>query len=43
MKEDDKKPITMENITDGKSCGVCHNGRIAFAGDDLGTCSRCHY
>ena len=43
MKEDDKKPITMENITDGKSCGVCHNGRIAFGGDDLGTCSRCHY
>jgi c(7)-type cytochrome triheme protein len=43
MKEDDKKPITMEYITDGKSCGVCHNGRIAFAGDDLGTCSRCHY
>jgi c(7)-type cytochrome triheme protein len=42
MKEDDKKPITMLDITSGKSCGVCHNGKIAFAGDDLGTCSRCH-
>ena len=38
----DTKPITMQDISDGKSCGVCHNGRIAFPGDDLGTCSRCH-
>ena len=43
MKEEGAKPITMQDINNGKSCGVCHNGRIAFAGDDLGTCSRCHY
>ena len=42
MKEKETKPITMQDIADGKSCGVCHNGTIAFAGDDLGTCSRCH-
>ena len=42
MKEEGAKPITMQDINNGKSCGVCHNGRIAFAGDDLGTCSRCH-
>lgn len=43
MKEDGIKPITMQDISNGKSCGVCHNGKIAFAGDDLGTCSRCHF
>ena len=42
MKEEGTKPIKMQDISEGKSCGVCHNGKIAFAGDDLGTCSRCH-
>ncbi len=43
MKEETKKPITMVEINTGKSCGVCHNGKIAFGGDDLGSCSRCHF
>jgi c(7)-type cytochrome triheme protein len=35
-------PITMENIQQGKFCGACHNGKIAFpAGFD--TCDRCHH
>ncbi len=35
-------PITMENIQQGKFCGTCHSGKIAFAvGFD--TCDRCHH
>ncbi len=33
--------VTMEAIQDGKSCGTCHNGRLAFA-STFATCSRCH-
>lgn len=32
--------ITMKAIMDGKFCGVCHNGRIAW--EPL-YCDRCHY
>jgi c(7)-type cytochrome triheme protein len=42
MKEEGTKPITMQQISSGKACGVCHNGKVAFSGDDLGSCSRCH-
>ena len=33
--------ITMDTIQDGKSCGVCHNGTIAFP-SSFSTCARCH-
>ena len=33
--------ITMEMIQDGKACGVCHNGNIAFP-SSFSTCVRCH-
>lgn len=33
-------PITMQDIYDGKLCGVCHNGKRAF--DAQGNCARCH-
>lgn len=33
--------ITMDDISKGKYCGTCHNGKTAFAvGFD--TCDRCH-
>lgn len=33
--------ITMDAIREGKFCGTCHNGKIAWeVGFD--TCSRCH-
>jgi c(7)-type cytochrome triheme protein len=32
--------ITMEEIYAGRLCGVCHNGKRAFA--PAGNCSRCH-
>lgn len=33
--------ITMDKIVDGKFCGACHNGRVAF-GVTFADCARCH-
>lgn len=33
--------INMDEIQDGKWCGACHNGKIAFI-SNLSTCVRCH-
>lgn len=42
MKAGANGPITMDAIQEGKFCGVCHNGKIAFpVGFD--TCDRCHH
>jgi len=35
-------PVTMDAIREGKFCGACHGGNIAFpVGFD--TCDRCHH
>ena len=34
-------PVTMDLMKEGKVCGTCHNGQLAF-GSDLQTCNRCH-
>lgn len=34
-------PVSMELIQQGKSCGVCHNGKKAW-GVTFDTCNRCH-
>ena len=34
-----KNNTDMEQIDEGKSCGKCHNGTIAWA---TGACERCH-
>jgi c(7)-type cytochrome triheme protein len=33
--------VTMDDFQEGKYCGVCHNGRIAW-GVSISTCARCH-
>ena len=33
--------ITMADISAGRSCGTCHNGRVAFDAG-FGSCQRCH-
>jgi c(7)-type cytochrome triheme protein len=33
--------VTMDDIEQGKLCGTCHNGRIAW-GVGISTCGRCH-
>lgn len=34
-------PITKDAIREGKFCGACHNGKIAW-GVSFETCNRCH-
>ena len=34
--------VTMDLIAEGKSCGVCHDGKKAFI-SNVDTCLRCHY
>jgi len=33
--------ITMDDIREGKFCGACHNGKIAWE-VSFDTCNRCH-
>lgn len=33
--------VTMDQIQNGQSCGVCHDGKTAFV-SNLSTCNRCH-
>jgi len=35
-------PITMDTMSDGKNCGACHNGKIAFDATSDENCSNCH-
>lgn len=35
-----KHGVTMKQMEQGKSCGVCHNGKTAFAAS--GDCNKCH-
>ena len=34
--------ITMAAIKDGKFCGGCHNGKIAFTTTSADNCAKCH-
>jgi len=34
--------ITMDMMSAGRSCGTCHNGKVAFE-SNFDTCLRCHY
>jgi c(7)-type cytochrome triheme protein len=34
-------PTSMEAIAEGRSCGACHNDKIAW-GVSFNTCTRCH-
>ncbi len=36
-----ENPITMDAIREGKFCGVCHDGKIAWA-ITFDSCNRCH-
>lgn len=33
--------VTMDDISAGRACGLCHDGRTAFRAT-IGTCERCH-
>jgi c(7)-type cytochrome triheme protein len=34
------KKVSMKEMQKGKSCGACHNGKIAFS--VKGDCGKCH-
>lgn len=38
---DHSQTTTMDDIREGRSCGACHNGRVAF-GVGSTMCNRCH-
>ncbi len=37
-----RKPMTMRDMDNGKSCGACHGFQMAFSTRDAGNCERCH-
>lgn len=32
----------MKDINEGKFCGTCHNGDVAFKASEQANCARCH-
>lgn len=34
--------ITMKAFNEGKACGTCHNGKVAFSTKEIGNCLKCH-
>ena len=36
------KAVGMEGMREGKSCGVCHNGKRAFNVASQQNCAKCH-
>jgi len=37
-----RKPITMRDMDNGKSCGACHGQQMVFSTRDVASCERCH-
>jgi c(7)-type cytochrome triheme protein len=37
-----RKPVTMQEMNNGKSCGACHGFQMAFSTKKLENCERCH-
>jgi len=36
------KPFTMADMKEGKNCGACHNGKVAFDAQSKDNCGKCH-
>lgn len=34
--------LTMKAYNEGKACGTCHNGKVAFSTSQLDSCMKCH-
>jgi c(7)-type cytochrome triheme protein len=34
--------LTMKAYNEGKACGTCHNGKVAFSTKEMGDCLKCH-
>jgi c(7)-type cytochrome triheme protein len=38
----ERRPVTMKQMEEGKSCGSCHGFSMAFSVKDQNSCDRCH-
>lgn len=34
--------LTMKAYNEGKACGTCHNGKVAFSTKEMSNCLKCH-
>jgi c(7)-type cytochrome triheme protein len=34
--------FTMKAYNEGKACGTCHNGKVAFSTKEMSSCLKCH-
>ncbi|MDE2179473.1 MAG: hypothetical protein KGJ40_01300 [candidate division NC10 bacterium] len=34
--------LTMKAYNEGKACGTCHNGKVAFSTKEMTNCMKCH-
>ena len=34
--------VTMKAYNEGKACGTCHNGKVAFSTKEVSSCLKCH-
>lgn len=34
--------LTMKAYNEGKACGTCHNGKVAFSTKEVSSCLKCH-
>ncbi|WP_337287034.1 c(7)-type cytochrome triheme domain-containing protein [Candidatus Methylomirabilis sp.] len=34
--------LTMKAYNEGKACGTCHNGKVAFSTKEMANCLKCH-
>ena len=34
--------LTMKAYNEGKACGTCHNGKVAFSTKEMDNCLKCH-
>ena len=34
--------LTMKAYNEGKACGTCHNGKVAFSTKEVNNCLKCH-
>lgn len=34
--------LTMKAYNEGKACGTCHNGKVAFSTKEIDKCMKCH-
>jgi c(7)-type cytochrome triheme protein len=42
MTKGQRSVLKMADMEKGQSCGVCHNGKVAYSVKDKANCTKCH-